>query len=119
MLAPVYRGVRVAVPVSGGRPTPDARDRVVDALRRHLDPLRGGTAAAGLAVRRPGAPVGLIGVAAAAAGPEVTVTALAVALDDGPPVDCADLPIGPRDLVAGGREAIARTVAVPSGGGLR
>ena len=107
---PPRHGHRRVSPAPATRP-----DRIVDALRRYLDPLAGGSERRGLAVRRSRPPVGPGRRRAAALGPEATVTGLAAALDDGPPSDCADLPIGPRELVLLG-DAVLGVAALPGGG---
>jgi hypothetical protein len=92
---------------------------IVDALRRYLDPLAGGSERDGWPFGGPVRPSALAGVVQKTIGPEATVTRLSVALDDGPPSDCSDLAIGPRELVWLGEATITWVAALPAGGGLR
>ncbi|MGO4362948.1 hypothetical protein [Terrabacter sp. RAF57] len=117
--APVYRTVRVRVDVTRSAGTDILRDRVIEALTRYLDPLRGGPGEKGWPFGGAVRPSELAGVASRAVGPEVSVTNLAVELDDGEPTSCAGLAIGPGELVRIGDVVVARTDALPDGGGLR
>jgi hypothetical protein len=119
VLGPVYRRVTVDVAISATAQGGDARQRVVDALRRHLDALVGGSEHDGWPFGGPVRPSALAGVVQDELGPEATVTTLAAALDGGPASDCADLAIGPRELVWLGGVTIAWVSALPTGGGLR
>jgi hypothetical protein len=119
VLAPVYRRVTVEVEVSATARSEETRARVVDVLRRHLDPLVGGSEHAGWPFGGPVRPSALSGVVQRTIGAEATVTRLAAGLDDGPLSDCADLAIGPRELVFLGAATVRWVVAAPAGGGLR
>jgi hypothetical protein len=119
VLAPVYRRVTVDVAVSATAQAGDTRERIVDALRRYLDPLAGGSERDGWPFGGPVRPSALAGVVQRSIGPEATVTRLAAALDGGPPSDCADLTIGPRELVWLAGVTISWVAALPAGGGLR
>jgi hypothetical protein len=117
--APRYHAVRVWLTITRSARDDAITEQVVTALRRHLDPLRGGSENDGWAFGGVIRPSELIGVAARAAGVEATVTALSVALDDGAATDCAELVIGPRDLVWLESAIVAWTAALPDGSGLR
>ena len=119
VLAPVYRRVTVDLAVSATARADDARAHIVDALRRYLDALVGGSEGEGWPFGGPVRPSALAGVVQRTIGPEATVTRLAAALDGGPPSDCADLAIGPRELVWLGDATIEWVMASPTGGGLR
>jgi hypothetical protein len=120
VVAPVYRRVAVTVAVSASAQAgDDARHRIVDALRRYLDPLAGGTDRDGWPF---GAAIRLSALAAVVQrviGDEATVTRLSAALDDGPWSDCADLEIGSRELVWLESATVSWVAALPTGGGLR
>jgi hypothetical protein len=116
---PDYRRVTVWVTVSLTARSETIEGRVVDALRRFLDPLEGGSARAGWPFGGVVRPSALVGVVRTALGPEATVTALSVALDDGPPTDCDDLTLGPRELVWLAAAHITWVPSVPTGGGLQ
>jgi hypothetical protein len=117
VLAPVYRRVTVDVSIAGQLGAP--RELVVDALRRYLDPLVGGPEGDGWPFGGPVRPSALAGIVQRAIGVESTVTRLAAALDGGPPSDCSDLAIGPRELVFLGAATVAFVAALPGGSGLR
>jgi predicted phage baseplate assembly protein len=119
VLAPVYRRVTVDVAVTATAQPGDNRQRIVDALRRYLDPLAGGSEHGGWPFGRPVRPSALAGVVQETIGPEATVTSLSATLDGGPPSDCADLAIGPRELVWLEAATITWVAALPAGGGLR
>lgn len=119
VLRPVYRRVTLDVGISAAARAGAARDRVVDALRRYLDPLTGGPEHRGWSFGGPVRPSELAGVVQDAIGPEATVTRLVASLDGGPPSDCADLVVGPRELVWLGEATIDWVAAAPAGGGLR
>jgi hypothetical protein len=119
VLAPTYRRVAVDVAVSATAHAGDVRERIVDALRRHLDPLVGGSEGDGWPFGGAVRPSGLAGVVQRVLGPEATVTRLAVALDDGPWSDCADAEIGSRELVWLDAATVTWVAALPTGGGLR
>ena len=87
---PRYRAVRVWMEITRSATDDAIAMQVTDALVRHLDPLSGG-AGAGRAFGEPLRPSDLLGVAGRAAGPEATVTALSVAVDDGAAVDCGEI----------------------------
>jgi len=91
--------VTVDLAVSATAQAGDTRARIVDALRRHLDALEGGSEGEGWPFGDPVRPSALAGVVQRTIGPEATVTRFSAALDGGPPSDCADLAIGPRELV--------------------
>jgi len=118
VLAPVYRRVTIDLEISATAQPGDMAERVVDDLRRFLDPLVGGAESAGWPFGGPVRPSALAGVVQRAIGPEATVTRLAAALDGGPASDCADLDIGPRELVFLGAATVGWD-ATPAGGGLR
>jgi hypothetical protein len=119
LLAPVYRSVTVDVAVTATAQAGDARLRIVDALRRYLDPLVGGSERDGWPFGDPVRPSALAKVVQETIGPEATVTTLSAALDGGPPSDCSDLAIGPRELVWLKAATITWVAALPAGGGLR
>jgi hypothetical protein len=119
VLAPVYRRVTVDVAVTATAQAGDTSKRIVDALRRYLDPLAGGSERDGWPFGGPVRPSALAGVVQETIGPEATVTGLSVALDDGPPSECSDLAIGPRELVWLDEATITWVAALPAGGGLR
>ena len=119
VLPPVYRKVRVRVTVSQSALSSTLEERIRIALRRHLDPLRGGPNRTGWPFGGPVRPSALIGVVSDELGPEAVVTALAVALDDDRPSSCEELPIGERELVRFGQVDITWVPATPTGGGLR
>jgi predicted phage baseplate assembly protein len=119
VLGPVYRRVAVELAVSAMSQGTDARDRIVDALRRYLDPLVGGTDGKGWPFGGAVRPSALSSVVQRALGPEASITRLAVALDDGPPSDCADAEIGSRELVWLAAATVTWVVAQPASGGLR
>jgi predicted phage baseplate assembly protein len=119
VLAPVYRRVAVDLGVSATAQAGDARERIMDALRRHLDPLVGGSERGGWPFGGAVRPSALAGVVQRALGPEATVTRLAVALDGGPWSDCADAEIGSRELVWLESATVSWVTALPTGGGLR
>ncbi len=119
VLVPVYRRVTVDVAISVTARSDDMRQRVVDALRRYLDPLVGGSEDDGWPFGGPVRPSALAGVVQKAIGPEATLTRLAAALDDGAPSDCSDLAIGPRELVRLDTARVAWVTALPAGRGLR
>src|SRR5262249_51973301 len=96
VLAPIYRRVTVQVTVSRGALSTTLEDRIRAALGRHLDPLCGGPDGTGWPFGGPVRPSDLIGVVSNELGPESVVTELAVALDDGSPSSCDELPIGER-----------------------
>ena len=119
VVAPRYHAVRVGLTITRSARDDAVREQVVDALTRHLDPLRGGADDRGWPFGAVIRPSELIGVAGRAVGVEATVTALSVCLDDGEPSDCAELSIAPSDLVWLESVDIAWTSALPDGGGLR
>jgi hypothetical protein len=118
VLPPVYRRVAVWVSISQTSRTALLETRVTEALIRYLDPLKGGTDGRGWPFGGPVRPSALIGVIRAALGPEADVTALSVALDGGDATDCADLSVGPRDLVWLGEVNVSWVAVTPSGSGL-
>jgi hypothetical protein len=115
---PSYRAVRVRLTVSRSGRDEEVRARIVDALRRRLDPLEGGVDGDGWPFGGAVRPSELVGVAARAAGVEATVTKLALALDDGAWSDCDDRPTGPRDLVWLADVELTWTAAATGGSGL-
>ena len=119
VLAPIYRGVAVELTVSATAQAGNAESLVVDALRRHLDPLVGGSESRGWPFGGSVRPSALAGVVERALGPEAVVSRIAVALDGGPWSDCSDLEIGARELVRLDSVAVTWVAAVPTGGGLR
>jgi hypothetical protein len=116
---PSYRAVRVRLTVSRSGRDEEVRERIIEALRRHLDPLEGGVDGDGWPFGGVVRPSALVGVATRAAGVEATVTKLAVALDDGAWSDCDDRPIGPRDLVWLADAELTWTAAATGGRGLQ
>jgi predicted phage baseplate assembly protein len=116
---PRYRPVRVWLTITRSASDDAVGEQIERALKRHLDPLRGGADEKGWPFGGVIRPSELIGVAGRAAGVEATVTALSVALDDDEPSDCAELTIGPRDLVWLASAPITWISALPDGGGLR
>jgi predicted phage baseplate assembly protein len=117
--APVYRELRLELTLTRSAGPDTVEGRVVEELTRYLDPLRGGPDEEGWPFGGTVRPSELVGVASRAAGPEMSVTSLAVALDDGEPTDCAELAIGPGELVRLVSVHVTRTDVLPSGGGLR
>ena len=117
--APVYRELRVRMTLTRSAGAGTVQERVVEALTRYLDPLRGGPDEEGWPFGGTVRPSELVGVASRAVGPEVSVTTLAVALDDGELTDCAELAIGPGELVRVGDVVLELTDALPGEGGLR
>ena len=119
VLPPVYRAVSVEVSVSTSAQVDDAESRITETLRRHLDPLVGGSEGDGWAFGGAVRPSALPGVVQKTLGPEAEVTRLAVALDDHPWSDCSDAEIGPRELVWLKSVKVSWVAALPTGGGLR
>jgi predicted phage baseplate assembly protein len=119
VVPPRYRAVRIWLTITRSARDDAVGEEVVTELRRHLDPLRGGPEKAGWPFGAVIRPSELIGVAGRAVGVEATVTALSVALDDAEPTDCAELVIGPRDLVWLESAAITWISAQEDGGGLQ
>jgi predicted phage baseplate assembly protein len=117
--SPRYRAVRVAVELTRSATDEAVATQVTDALIRHLDPLSGGADGAGRDFGEPLRPSELLGVAGRAAGPEATVTALSVAVDDGAAIDCGEITLEPRDLAWLDKVQVSRATVVPSGGGLQ
>lgn len=117
--APAYRAVRVRVDLTRTAGDDTVRDRVVEALTRYLDPLCGGPDEDGWPFGGPVRPSELMGVVGRAVGPEVAVTSLAVALDGGEATGCAELALAAGELVRLEHVELARTDALPDGGGLR
>lgn len=115
---PTYRGVRVRLTVSRSGRDNEVRARILEALRRHLDPLVGGADGGGWPFGNVVRPSELAGVAARAAGAEAMVTSLAVALDDSAWSGCDERPTGPRDLVQLADVELTWTAAVAGGSGL-
>jgi predicted phage baseplate assembly protein len=115
---PSYRAVRVRLAVSRSGRDEEVRARIIQALRRHLDPLEGGADGDGWPFGGVVRPSELVGVAASAAGVEATVAGLAVALDDGAWSDCDERPTGPRDLVWLAGAELTWTAAATGGSGL-
>jgi len=95
------------------------RGRIVDELRRFLDPLVGGSEKRGWPFGGAVRPSALAGVVQRLLGSEATVTRVALALDDGPWTDCADAEIGERELVYLASANVRWVAALPTGGGLR
>lgn len=116
---PHYRAVRVGVELTRSATDDAVAAQVTDALIRHLDPLNGGADHAGRDFGEPLRPSELLGVAGRAAGPEATVTALSVAVDDGAAIDCGEITLGPRELAWLDEVQVSRATVVPSGGGLQ
>jgi predicted phage baseplate assembly protein len=119
VLAPAYRRVTVDLAVTATAQAGDTRGRIVDALRRYLDPLAGGSEHDGWPFGGPVRPSALAGIVQKTIGPEATVTRLSAALDGGSPSDCTDLAIGPRELVWLGAATITWVAALPTDRGLR
>jgi hypothetical protein len=119
VLAPVYRRVTVDVSVSAMAGAGDARQRIADALREYLDALVGGSEHDGWPFGGPVRPSALAEVVQDTIGPEATVTGLAAALDGGPPSNCSDLAIGPRELVWLDTATVRWVTSSPIGMGLR
>ena len=118
VVPPAYRAVSVRVRVSRTARDDLVQAVIVDTLRRFLDPLAGGDDGGGWPFGGVVRPSRLAGVLRQAIGPEATVMSLSVALDDGPATDCADLPIGPRELVWLAAARIDWDAALPPGTGL-
>jgi predicted phage baseplate assembly protein len=116
---PSYRAVRVRLTVSRSGRDDEVRARIIEALRRHLDPLEGGADGDGWPFGGVVRPSELVGVAGRAAGVEAAVTNLAVALDDGAWSDCDERPTGPRDLVWLAGAELTWTAAATGGSGLQ
>jgi predicted phage baseplate assembly protein len=119
VLAPEYRAVSVDLSVSATTRAGDVRGRIVDELRRFLDPLVGGSEKRGWPFGGAVRPSALAGVVQRLLGSEATVTRVALALDDGPWTDCADAEIGERELVYLASANVRWVAALPAGGGLR
>jgi hypothetical protein len=119
VLPPAYRRVTVWATVSQTARGQTVEARVTEALLRYLDPLEGGSDGRGWPFGAAVRPSALIGVVRTALGPESEVVSLAVALDDEAPTDCADLPIGARELVWLAAVHLSWVTAVPAGGGLQ
>lgn len=98
---PSYRAVRLAV--TPGAPLADPaglRRRLLDGLRRYLDPLTGGADGQGWPFGEPVRPSELLGVAQRLAGQTVAIDAVAVGLDGAAPTEaCHDAAIGAHELV--------------------
>ena len=111
---PRYRPVRLAVTPGSAVATPAGlQQRLLDGLRRYLDPLAGGPDEQGWPFGEPLRPSELLGVAQGVAGRAAVITAVSIGLDGAPPSqDCQDVAIGPHDLVVLTRLTL---VAPPSG----
>lgn len=98
---PRYRPVRLAVtPGSAVAAPAGLQQRLLDGLRRYLDPLAGGPDEQGWPFGEPLRPSELLGVAQGVAGRAAVITAVSIGLDGAPPSqDCQDVAIGPHDLV--------------------
>lgn len=119
VLSPAYRAVTVWVTLAQTARDQGLAQRVVDALRQFLDPLVGGDDGGGWPFGGTVRLSTLSGLVQSVLGPESVVTALSAALDDAAPTDCADLPIGPRQLVWLTAAHLAWTAAPSTGGGLQ
>lgn len=119
VLPPRYRGVSVWLTVSESSHDIALEARITDALLRFLDPLKGGPEEQGWPFGGVVRPSALVGVVRSTLGPEAEVGDLSVALDDGPPTNCADLEIGSRELVYLSNATIAFDLTIPSGAGLQ
>jgi hypothetical protein len=119
VVGPRYHAVRVWLTITRSARDDAIEKDVVTALRRHLDPIRGGADEDGWPFGGVIRPSELIGVAGRAVGLEATITALSVALDDGDANSCADLVIGPRELVWLESVTVSWSEPLPDGGGLR
>jgi hypothetical protein len=98
---PVYRRVTVAVRLAGD-PATDAtlRRRIEQALTRYLDPLTGGDDGRGWPFGNPLRPSEIAGRVERVLGEEAVLEYVLLRLDgDGPSSDCADIAIGPHELV--------------------
>ena len=98
---PSYRPVRLAVTPGSAVAAPEGlQQRLLDGLRRYLDPLAGGPDEQGWPFGEPLRPSELLGVAQEVAGRAAVITAVSIGLDGAPPSqDCQDVAIGPHDLV--------------------
>jgi predicted phage baseplate assembly protein len=99
---PRYREVALSVAVDADPFDLEAMtERVKDRLQTFLDPLTGGEQGDGWPFGEPLRPSALMRQAQRAIGDEGLVTAVNVFLEGQPPKSaCADVPIGPHDLVA-------------------
>jgi predicted phage baseplate assembly protein len=118
---PVYRQVRLGVRLAAaGAGDPSPADAVAEALRRHLDPLEGGTDGGGWPFGEPLRPSGLMRAAEAVLDGGVEVVAVAIGLDGAPPTeDCHDVPLGAHELPAVSEIAVRNDPAGEQSGGLR
>ena len=98
---PRYRPVALALTVRGELPDPPAGSATLQAaLRRFLGPVDGGPKLDGWPFGRPLRPSELVRVAQDALGEDAFVERVAIGLDGAPAIeDCAEVPIGPHDLV--------------------
>ncbi len=115
---PAYRQVALLVEVSGGPADPAAvRAAIRTALRRFLDPLRGGPDGEGWPFGDPLRPSGLLRAAQLALGDRAAVERVAIGLDGAAPAGgCDDVALGPGRLPALGLVRV-RTVAGQPGEG--
>ncbi len=119
VLPPTYRAVTAWVTLARTARDQGLQQRVIDALRRFLDPLVGGDDGVGWPFGGTVRLSALSGLVQSVLGPESVVTALSAALDGGTPSDCADLPIGPRQLVWLAAAHLGWTGTSNAGGGLQ
>jgi predicted phage baseplate assembly protein len=98
---PTYRVVRLAVTPGATLADPAGlHRRLLDGLRRYLDPLTGGADSQGWPFGEPVRPSELLGVAQGLAGRTVAIDAVAVGLDGAAPIEaCHDAAIGAHELV--------------------
>jgi hypothetical protein len=119
VVRPTYHSVRVWLSLSGTAPAEATRQAVADTLRRHLDPLEGGSEGTGWPFGGPVRPSELLGVVQDVLGPETSVTEVAVSLDGGPSSNCGDVAIPDGHLVWLAGVTVYAAATLPSGGGLR
>jgi hypothetical protein len=117
---PAYRSVRLAVtPATTVADPVGLHRRLLDGLRRYLDPLGGGEAGDGWPFGEPVRPSELLGVAQELAGRAAVIETVAVGLDGAALAeDCLDVAIGPHELVVLHDLSLAAAPAGREEGGL-
>jgi len=118
---PRYRNVTLKVDIDSEAVNQQAANqRVKDHLRKFVDPLTGGEQRDGWPFGEPLRPSALLREAQLALGEDGVVTAVTVFLDgQAPDSTCADVPIGPHDLVALADVVIQLNRSSQNQGGLR